>query len=177
MIDFEIKERFQRALDELADKGKRELLAEGHRASGRGIDSLEGKITEQGFDKLVGVILANDYLIPVDTSVSAARVPYNRGSGAGRSAYIEGLLDWVDIIKPGLVEKEKRSFVFAIAATHKRDGIPSKGSYSYTQNGRRTGWIENSFETEQAEKDFEEALDLINYFTLTFERALINIAA
>jgi len=177
MLDFELIRRFQNALNGLAFKAKRELLAEGHRASGKGIDSIEGVITEESLDKLVGVIMANDYLVPVDTGVNAGRVPYQRGSGAGKSKYIEGLLDWADIIKPGLSAKARKSFVFAVASTHKVEGIPSNGSYSYTTNGRRTGWIVNSFETERAERDFEQVLDIVTYFTLSFERAIENIAA
>lgn len=165
--------RFKNAMEALSDSGKREFIAQGHRASGKGIASFE-VVTTQGLDKLIGFILVNDYLVPVDTGVSASRVPYRRGSGVGKSKYIQGLLDWADIVKPGLTDKARLSFVFAVANTHKREGIPSNGSYAFTSNGRRTEWIKNSFETQAAQDDFLEVLDLINLVTVSFERAITS---
>jgi len=138
----EISARFLTALERLAELGKNELLAQGHNASGKGIQSIEAAIASGDISDLIGVILANDYLVPVDTGVSPARVPFGGIGGGGTSKYIQGLLNWADYIKPGLSEKEKKSFVFAVAHTHKKEGIPSNGAYSFTSNGRRTGWIE-----------------------------------
>lgn len=159
----------------MADKGKIELAAQGHRASGRGIESIEAEITEASVNRLVGVIWANDYLVPVDTGVSAARVPFGGGGGGGTSRYIQGLLDWIAIIKPGLDTKEAKSFAFAIAHTHKREGIPSNGSYAFSQNGRRTGWIEAGIAANQEE--FEEDLRLFGLIADSFESAIVRAAA
>lgn len=171
----DIRQNFLIALERLADKGKQELAAQGHRASGRGIESIEAQITEQSVTRLVGVILANDYLIPVDTGVSASRVPFGGIGGGGTSRYIQGLLNWIDIIKPGLNFKEAKSFAFAIAHTHKREGTPSNGSYSFSNNGRRKGWI--GFGLIQNEQQFEEDLNLFGLIVESFESAIQRAAA
>ena len=133
-------------MEKLADSAKMELAEQGHRATGKGIKSIEPKVTAEGLDKLVGTILANDYLIPVDTGVKAARIPYSPGSGARTSKYIQGLIRWVGIIKPSLSTKERKGMAFAVAAKHKREGMPTRGSYSFSSNGRRTGWVKHGIE-------------------------------
>ena len=163
-------ERFQDGLNKLADSGKLELAAQGHKASGKGVNSIEAKITSKNLDKLIGVILANDYLIPVDSGVKASRVPFGGTGGGGTSKYIEGLLSWVNIIKPGLSERKKLSFVFAIAKTHKKQGIPTSGSYRFSQNGRRKNWILNGIE-KQAE-GFEDEFRLFDLIVDSFEESI-----
>lgn len=167
-------QRFLEGLEKLADKGKQELAQQGHRATGKGIASIEAKITSQSLDKLVGVILANDYLIPVDLGVSASRIPFGQGGG-GKSKYIQGLINWVSVIKPGLSEKKKLSFVFAIAKTHKREGMPSRGSYSYTRNGRRKNWIQ--FGLEDNAQTFEEEFRLFDLIVDSFEKSIASALA
>lgn len=161
--------RFREGLEKLADQGRQELAAQGHKATGKGIASLEGVVTSDNLQKLVGVIMANDYLIPVDTGVPASRVPYGRGGG-GTSKYIQGLLDWVGIIKPGLKEKQKISFVFSIAAAHKKEGIPTRASARFAQNGRRKNWIKHGLE-DKAEQ-FEDEFRLFDLIVDSFDEAI-----
>lgn len=171
-----IKDRFLKALTALAEKGKAELFAQGHKASGRGIESVEAKITSANLERLVGVILANDYLVgPVDKGVKSSRVPFGGRSSEGTSLYIQGLLNWARIVKPSLSEKERTSFVFAVAKTQKREGIPTRGAYSYTSNGRRTGWIENGIEKNA--ETFEEDLRLAEFIADSFEESIALAAA
>lgn len=172
-----ITERFLKALETLADRAKAELFAQGHNASGRGINSIEPKITAADLDRLVGVILANDYLVgPVDKGVKASRVAYGGGGGSGRkSKYISGLLAWAAIVKPGLSLKERKSFVFAVAAKHKREGIPTRGSYSFSSNGRRLSWIENGIE--RFVDDVEAAFRAADFIATSFEESIARAAA
>jgi len=163
---------FFKALENMADRAKLELAEQGHRASGRGIDSIEAKITEVAITRIVGVILANDYLIPVDTGVPAARVPFSGVGGGGTSKYIQGLINWINIIKPGLSAPENKSFAFAIAYTHKKQGIPTSKSYAFSKNGRRTGWIAAGLAATQA--DFEKDLEVLTGIVDAFENALIS---
>jgi len=167
-------QRFQDGLEKLADQARQELAQQGHRATGKGIASLEGKVTSDNLRKLVGVILANDYLIPVDTGVSASRVPFGRGGG-GTSKYIQGLLRWVNVIRPGLSDRERFSFVFAIANTHEREGIPSRGSYQFTANGRRKNWIK--FGIEDNEQEFEKEFRLFDLIVDSFDEAIAKASA
>lgn len=163
-------DRFREGLAKLADQGRAELAAQGHRATGKGIASLEGLVTSDNLEKLVGVIMANDYLIPVDTGVPASRVPFGSGSPGGNSKYIQGLLDWVGVIKPGLAEKKKISFVFAIARAHKREGIPTRASVRFARNGRRKNWIK--FGLEDNVEQFENEFRLFDLIVDSFEEAI-----
>lgn len=163
-------DRFQDGLAKLADQARVELAQQGHRATGRGIKSLEGVVTSENLEKLVGVILANDYLIPVDTGVPASRVPFGSGAPGGNSKYIQGLLRWVSVIKPGLSERKKISFVFAVARAHKREGIPTRGSYRFAKNGRRKRWIKHGIEDNVEE--FEKEFRLFDLIVDSFEEAI-----
>jgi hypothetical protein len=144
-----IEDRFRDALKKLAEAGKIELVQQGHKATGKLVNSIEEKVVEATLDKLVGVIYSEDYYIYVNDGVKASRVPFSgsRGSSSNQtSKYIEGLLRWAQVVKPGLNEKERKSFVFAVANTHRKEGIPTSGSFSYSKNGRRTAWIRYGFE-------------------------------
>lgn len=169
MLKEKIKQNFKKAVEILVDKAKMEILKQGHRASGKLINSIDFEIDASRIDRLIAYIYSEDYGLIVDEGVRAARVPYGGGRG-GTSAYIEGLLDWVDYVKPGLGQKEKFSFVFAVANTHKKEGIPSRGSYRFAQNGRRKSWIKYGLEDNVGE--LEKDLKLFNAISAGFEDAL-----
>ena len=166
----QILDRFQKSLEGMADRGRIRLAEQGHRATGKLIRSLEAQITSADIDQLVGVILAEDYGKIVDSGVPASRIPYRRGSGAKSSQYIQALIDWIDIIRPGLQANERKSFAFAIANTHKREGMPTKASSRFSKDGTRTNWIESAFEG-QAEQ-IERELRLIRIINASFERSI-----
>jgi hypothetical protein len=144
-----IIQRFREGLEKLVEAGKIELTQQGHRATGSLVESLEAKIISEDLDKLVGVIMAEDYGLIVDQGVKASRVPFSGTGGSGenqRSKYIEALLRWAQIVRPSLREKERKSFVFAVAHKHRKEGIPTGGSFSFSQNNRRTNWIRYGIE-------------------------------
>lgn len=163
---------FSKALDRMAKRGKDELEAQGHKASGRGIESIEGKVSTRTIRVLEGVILGEDYLVPVDTGVEASRIPYSRSGNGGTSKYIEELIRWAGIVKPALSENERKSFAFAVANKHKQEGNPTANSFSFSNNGRRKGWIANAFDTEQAKKEFEKELDLAAILSEEFFKSI-----
>ena len=149
LLDQRIYARFQALLDELAERGRAEITQQGHVATGRGRDSLEGVIISRDLRKLEGAILAADYMVgPVNDGVRASRVPFGgkRGRG-GKSKYIQGLLDWLRVVKPSLSDQERLSMAFAIGRTAKKEGHPTRGIYAFSRNGRRTGWIRAGLET------------------------------
>lgn len=133
-----------------------ELSAQGHNASGKLLKSIETVVEEKG-EALVGKILMNDYSIFLDKGVTADRVPYTRGSGAKRSKYIDALIEWSRYIKPSLAEKERKSFAFAVAHTAKQEGHPTRGSYAFSDNGRRKAFYEHS-----VEKNMERFLEILD---------------
>lgn len=148
-----IEERFREALEGMVERGRQEITEQGHVATGRGRASLESVFLGYKGGTLEGAIMAEKYMVgPVDEGVTAAKVPYSGRSGRGGvSAYIQGLIDWSRTIKPGLSDKERKGFAFAVATVAKREGHPTNGSYSFSQNGRRTGWIQAGIAAGEAE--------------------------
>lgn len=155
-----LRERFKQSVEDLAKKLKSELEAQGHRATGRLADSIEAVNGGSEF-LLVSEILMESYWNNVNYGVSASKIPYSGRNGrGGTSLYIQGLINWAKVIKPNLSEKEAKSFAFAVANKHKKEGMPTRGSYAYSNNGRRLRFVETAligFEA-QLEKDLD--LDL-----------------
>lgn len=169
----EILTKFLTALEGMAETGRIELAEQGHKATGRGIRSIEPKAFYRGLDTLVGIIEANDYLMILDAGVPASRIPFSRPTGrGGTSAYIEGLIRWARVVKPGLSLRERRSFAFAVAQNQKKFGSPTPGAFRFSRNGRRTGWIKNSFLKEENEKALIEALQVAEILADSFEESL-----
>lgn len=177
MLTNEIAAEFLRMLKDLEKTGKDELKAQGHVATGRGLNSIQALITDQSVDRLVGVIMAEDYLIgPVDKGVKRSRIPYTPGRSRARtSLYIQGLINWARTVKPGLSDQERKSFAFAVAAKHKKEGMPTRGSYAFSSNGRRKGWIENGIELNAA--GIADRLRLLELFTARFGKAMLKAAS
>lgn len=165
MTDFArlLSKRLESALKLLVLDARSEIKKQGHEATGSLIESLDYVIDRIGTDDAKALIIANDYGRPVDAGVAAGRIPFsgtNKGSGSpGVSEYIQGLISWIEVIRPSMSEREKKSFAFAIAHTHKKYGMPSPGSYSFSQNGRRKSWVK--FGLEDKQQDFESNLDLL----------------
>lgn len=166
----DIYRKFQVALDRMAERGQQEVRDQGHVATGAGIASIEGVITRRNLELLVGAIMANDYMVEkVDPGVPASQVPT---SGQARQKYINELLKWAQTVKPGMAINQRISFVYSTARVHAREGIPTKASKRFSKTGRRTGWISESQERREAQKEFESLTDLIQIFTRLFEQEL-----
>ena len=135
-----------------------ELATQGHNLSGTLSSSVQGRIidTEDGFDLDIEHVKYGAY---VNYGVDASRIAYYPGSGRGTSLYIQALTDWVQRRGMATEEKAARSIAFAIAKTHKKEGLPSRGSYAFSGNGRRTGFV--TYTADQAEPDIEQAMLLL----------------
>lgn len=166
----DILKRFKQTLDTLADKGRARLAQQGHKATGKLIRSIEAQITSDDITNLIGAIYAEDYGLIVDSGVPANRIPFSPGSGAKTSKYIQALMDWIDTIRPGLQEKERKNFAFAIAHTHIREGMPTTGSRRFSEDGTRTNWIESSFADQ--EEAIERQLNLARLISISVERSI-----
>lgn len=141
-----------------------ELEQQGHRATGNLIRSVIARVNA-GLNEIDIAMSHFNYGVVVNTGVLSARVPYNRGSGAGKSKFIDALMAWIRIrgIAGGL-DKTVRRIAFAMATAMKRDGIPTKGSYAFTSNGRRTQWIDyvyNKYQVPWQDRAEEETQDYI----------------
>lgn len=117
----------------------REWTAQGHNMSGKAIEEMDIVLKE------TAATIAMDFLIPMyayyqETGVPASSIPFSGIGGGGRSLYIEGLRKYAQA-RMGLSSPEALSVAFAIAYTHKKDGMPSSGSYRFSQTGKRTEWF------------------------------------
>lgn len=118
-----------------------ELTKQGHILTGSLRDSIETKST--AFAK--GIILStffNSYGEPINTGVPGPRIPYTPNSGKKNSKYIAGLVDFVKKRRIETNDKKALGVAFAIARTQKKQGQPTKGSFKFSKNKRRSGWVD-----------------------------------
>lgn len=130
----------KRSAEHLIDMMKEELEDQGHNLTGFLSDSIVYKVTEIP-DGFKASIYVQDYGIPLNTGVKANRIPYMRGSGAGKSKYIEGLTQFALLRHLASNLREAKQVAFAIANKHKKEGMPTRDSYVFSANGRRKDWI------------------------------------
>ena len=121
-------EALQSFLDD-ADEVIIEALSEaferqGHTLTGKLISDIETDVTinRGGF---VIDYLSHKYGAYLNFGVKANKIPYARGSGAGHSLYIQGLMKYVSL-RMGLSGREQKSAAFAIAEAQKKKGMQIK---------------------------------------------------
>jgi hypothetical protein len=127
-----------------------ELRDQGHSLTGELISSLEYQVQLTAKGMTVS-FFASEYGQYLNTGVAAGRIPFSgisRLGGGKTSAYIQGLIRFVER-RMNLRGKEGISVAFAIARAHKRDGMPTRGSFRYSKNGRRRGWVDTIITEDQ----------------------------
>lgn len=146
---------------------RRQYLLQGHKLTGRLINSIEGIVRLTASGANIAIIM-EDYGIIVNNGVPASRIPYspNKRTGAKSSKYIEGLKRFA-ALRFGLSGKEALNAAFAIARKHALRGMPTRGSFKFSKTGKRTGAIEAAILDTGAEitkitEDFLEELILTN---------------
>lgn len=121
-----------------------ELQAQGHRLTGALEKSIAYEI-RQSPGRITAVMTAADYGLIIEFGVPANRIPYGGRTGRGGvSKYIQGLVRFFEL--RGLSGREALGAAFATATKHKREGMPSRGSYAFSSNGRRTGFVRNTLQ-------------------------------
>lgn len=145
----ELRENLDSLGDFLTDALAKELVAQGHRATGSLAKSIEYEITS--FRNTIALEIS--YLAYgrfVETGVSKERIPYGKKTGAKTSKYIQALIEWVKIKKlaSGL---EAVGLAFGIARKHKQEGMPTRGSVRFSSNGRRTGFQSYTISSKESE--------------------------
>lgn len=112
---------------------KNEHIAQGHKLTGSFVNSINYEVLSD-VNTITILLKYAEYGRYLETGVSAAKIPFGTKTGKKVSQYIEALRSWATL----------RGFTnplgaaFAIAKTHKKEGMPSKGSYKFSNNGRRT---------------------------------------
>lgn len=108
---------------------KDEFEQQGHKATGKGLDSIH-EVIEQTDSGFLIKIVALDYLIYV-----------NMGRDAGKMPPVSKIKEWVKVVITQ-DEQAAESIAWAIAKTIEKEGIPTSGAYRYSSNGRRVGFID-----------------------------------
>ncbi len=147
-----LDEADQIIIDELAKSFNKER----HFLTGKLIDDIatDVEVKKGGF---VVSYLTYKYGVYLNNGVTAARIPYTRGSGAARSLYIEGLMKYVRLRMGISDEKTVKSVAFAIATEQKKRGMPLR------TEGKGTKWADNANEAAQ-----EQIGDLFEDLSETF---------
>lgn len=110
---------------------QKELLGQGHKATGDLINSFEQRVIELP-NSIVIEILMNEYGIYVNEG---------RKTG-GKKVPISVLVEWIERKAIASGDKDVKSMAFAIQNTIHKEGIPTKGSFQFSNNGRRKGFID-----------------------------------
>ena len=114
--------------DKVLNMLKEEALEQGHRDTGKLINSMEYEIIEKG--NIIEVMFTYAFYGRfVNDGVPASKVRYAIGI----------IIDWAK--RKGIIKSKKDyGIAYAIRHTHQQVGIPSKGSFKFSRNGRRTGF-------------------------------------
>jgi len=166
----QVEQRILKAVEKFADRGPQELIDQGHVATKNLIYSIGADIDASNLDRIVVMIEALDYGIDVDTGKTPLEV---RQLG---QQHVRNLLDWIAVIKPNLPPQEKVSFANRAAAAHRREGIPTEASKRFSKNGRRKGWISAAYEDDDAQRELEDDLRLLELLGDSFEEAVEEAA-
>ncbi len=150
----------------IVDELRRQYRLQGHNLTGKLIASIEDKVMLTVTGAKVQVLIV-DYGVIINNGTPASRIPYTPGSGrGGTSKYIQGLQNFARL-RMGLNAREALSVAFAIAKKQSKEGMPTKGSFRFSKNGKRTGAIEDTLEIidnkiVELTSDFVEEIVTIN---------------
>ena len=149
-----------------------ELTQQGHVMTGSLLKSIQVKSTILS-NKLVleGSFFAYGRIL--ENGVTAQNIPFGGSTGKKTSRYIQGLVEFVKLRRIETDNKKALGVAFAIAKTHKKEGMPTNNSFlpKFTKNGRRLDWLE--FALQNAEDAILEKLNKI--FGDDFEGGIQNL--
>lgn len=132
----------------LVDAIGENLVRQGHKRTGKLLNSIQyvvvNNFRELGFD-----VYMEHYGAIVDKGVAPERIPFTIGSGAKKSRYIEALIRWAKTFSFITSHKEAKSFAFAVAMKHKKEGMPTQGSYRFSDTGERTDFFTGVLEDKE----------------------------
>ena len=166
---------FEQVALQIGEVIKRALILsytmQGHKLTGGLINSIEYQVRAQVTAASIDFYMY-DYGVILDKGVSAANIPYQRGSGAGSSKYIDGLKQYARLRMGAATEKEAERIAFAIANKHKSEGMPTKASFVFSSTGKRTGAIDAALEDANPEVTRLINLAMEEYINTFFIRAM-----
>lgn len=121
---------------------------QGHTLTGAFEAGLRAEVEEQPFKIILRGIDETGVGKYIDVFTPADRIPFSPGSGAPPSKFIQGLKRYAEL-RFGISGKEALGRAFAIAHTMKKEGRPTRGSYQFSRNNKRTEVITGVLEDEK----------------------------
>ena len=145
----------RKVMELFRDYIKKEGEDQGHRDTGKMLDTLEIQVNEES-GQVTGKLLAEGYGVFVQTGVRADRVNYP----------IEVMIRWWK--RKGLGEKDATRAAWATRSNHKKYGIPSKGANAFSKTGKRINFVSDGIQKAllEAEQLFEKELNTIIQFEI-----------
>ena len=121
-----------------------EWEAQGHSMGGSIVKNLEYR-SKQEANKIILSGFTYPYGNILEAGVKSGKIPYSGRSGrGGTSLYIQALQRYAQERMNISDEKKSLSIAFAIAATQKKEGMPTRASYRFSSTGKRTDWVEDA---------------------------------
>jgi hypothetical protein len=131
------------AMNDLQKRLIAELQAQGHRLTGALEKSIQYEVKVEG-DTITAVMTA--LRLRFGNGVwRTSQAGYHTAKAAAEHQNTFRDLSGFSPLR-GLGSREALSAAFATAKKHKREGMPSRGSYAFSSNGRRTGFVKNTLE-------------------------------
>jgi hypothetical protein len=130
-----------------------ELEAQGHRATGRLIESIAHIIVQRVNESLLNIEYL-EYGMKLETGVKPGDVPFGPGTSRARSTdFIKQLTKWVQVKRIATQVALAVKIAVAIAIKMSKEGIPTSGAHRFSSNGRRTGF--QSFVLKSRQQEIE----------------------
>lgn len=148
-LEEEIQEEIGLTMSQIKLRIREELVAQGHVLTGRLRDSIDTEV-ERRPNLYRAMILMEDYGFAIDQGVAAENIPFTTPSGrGGTSEYIKGLFAFW--LLKGLSSDDALSAAFATAQKQKQEGMPTRSSFFYSSNQRRTGFFTDTIDAMEDE--------------------------
>lgn len=155
-------------------KTKLETQGHGKRGNSDLINNIHQEIKEQA-NKIISETYMMYYWEFVEKGVSASNIPYTPNSGRKNSKYIEGLIKFWR--KKGLGVKEAKKASFATAKKHKKEGMPTAGSFGFSNDGTRLNFLRDTLDEQEA-RIFQLLEDRIGQSSLILlDKVLDNVSS
>lgn len=134
IFETELLKQVQILMDEIKDRYIQSVEEQGHRNTGKLIDTAEA-IVEVNNSIIEGKLRLLDYFQYLERRLAPGEVPFSPGSGRGSNKMIDALIEYFK--SKGKSEKEAKAASFATVNTWKKEGRPSNASKRFSRTGNR----------------------------------------
>jgi hypothetical protein len=136
-----------------------ELIQQGHKATGKLAESIEHE-TQTLLDGLTTTVSYLDYGQTVNDGVPANKIPIGKSFEAFK--FLTEIMNWVRFKGfAGTLDKDIKRVSKFIVRKMAIEGIPTKNSFNFSNNGRRTRWVDYTIDSK--ERYMGEQIENISY--------------